>query len=213
MTILAIDPGTERTGYALKTVDLADSPRVFTPDGHGTFYGKGTTVKRIADIAGQVMAMVKEYKVDALVIEEYQMIPGKVSGIYAVPGLISVLTYLWYTKKKTVPIMVYPATWKAALCGSAGASKAVAREGIIRILPHALVKKIDEDYAKRRGSNTSDEGEQDCYDAISILYWADRTVRDGYLEESMKWGLKKFLRERQSQKKQTDKLDHFLEGG
>ena len=187
--VLFVDGGTNFLGYSVYTYTPGMSLSDSVPLDWGTLYAEGKdhtsyhALRRraldVIDLAGSVGAA-------TMVLESYGFIPGKSSGIFVVPSLLAVIAALWLSVDGRNLYCVPPSEWKNAICRNPNATKDIVREnGIVNILPATVMKKIHDRYELKKqeveariGKKiTTEYGEQDCIDALSMgLYVTNRSV-------------------------------------
>jgi len=149
-----------------------------------TLKGTASTV----DIVSQAINIWDHYEPDVLVMEDYTLRRGRNNGVFAIPGIISILKYEWFLRTGDEAIVVPAATWKTRICNNPGASKSEVRDVMARYLGD-LMDEIIKEYAELRGTNKDDTGEQDCIDAIAIGLYGCSTMHDNrenaYLEKDV----------------------------
>ena len=163
---MAIDPGTRYMGFAVlafdRNVDQCDILE------WGTIYGKGDGMQIAHSIMQRVDEIIERNRVTMMTCENYQFIPGKNRGMFVVPALIGILKYLWYGRTEKEVIMVPSQSWKAFITGKPGGNKADVYDCIQRFIPEELFQEILSTYEETRGERTTDVGQQDCLDALSL---------------------------------------------
>ena len=194
-TILTVDPGTRYLGWAVSKTSSKDES--FSADliDHGTICGEGEGTPLVVDIVSKLDAIMERYSPTVMCLENYLFLVGKNKqedgdnttkyrkGLFAIPSLLGVLKYHWYLRTNEEPIMIYAATWKAALCGKSYAKKEDVRISLSAHLPKKVVQAIKDEYADKKG-----KGEQDCLDAIAINLYVckridlNRKIKDTNLE-------------------------------
>jgi Holliday junction resolvasome RuvABC endonuclease subunit len=194
-TILTIDPGTRFLGWAVSKISSKDDK--FSADliDHGTICGEGEGTPLVIDIVSKLDVIMEKYNPTTMCLENYLFLVGKNKqgdpenttkyrkGLFAIPSLLGVLKYHWYLRRDEEPIMIYAATWKAALCGKAYANKEDVKLSLSAHLPKKVVQAIRDEYSDKGG-----KGEQDCLDAIAMSLYVckridwNRKIKDTELE-------------------------------
>ena len=144
------------------------------------------------DIVSKLDAIMEKYSPTVMCLENYLFLVSKNKqgdsnnttkyrrGLFAIPSLLGVLKYHWYLRTNEEPIMIYAATWKAALCGKAYANKEEVRFSLNAHLPKKVVQDIRDEYSDKKG-----KGEQDCLDAIAMnLYVCKRIDLNRKIEDT-----------------------------
>lgn len=175
--ILSIDPAVGHLGWAIHDVDSTKKRPSIDLIDYGTVWVKTSCTRGATETLEAVEQIITHYDPDIMTIEDYSFIPGKTRGMYVVPGMIMLLKYLWYKLFNEEPIIVPAGEWKEIVVGSARADKDMIKSSLQKALTPAIVKNITDIYAKVRGKNKGDFGEQDCYDAIGQgLYICNRMI-------------------------------------
>ncbi len=175
-TFIAIDPGTKFLGWSIVTVPENDDPPMLIDHGLISRKPKLIGTESTVDITNILFDVINSYHPDELVIEDYVFIPGKTRGMFSVPALIGVIGYRWYIFTKKEPISIRSQVWKKPICGNANAPKYFVRESMKHFLDEKVYNNIVEEFAAKRGTKKSDEGEQDSIDAIAIGLYACMAV-------------------------------------
>ena len=187
--VLYIDGGTNFMGFSVYDITPETKINSILPSDYGTMYATGadhTSFHALYKRAGDVVRFAEDHYINSIVIESYTFIPGKSSGIFVVPSLISAIATLWYSQHKGDLYCVSPSEWKEHICGVKKASKEIVREnGIINFFPPEYMKLIHDTYDNKKaeveariGKKIKTEyGEQDCIDSLSMgLYVSRRSV-------------------------------------
>lgn len=132
----------------------------------GTVFGKGKGCEVISGITAQVRQIQDKYNVDRIFMEDYIFIPGKTSGVFAVPALIGVLKHDWFVRRGIEPTMIEAATWKGLVCGAGNANKAMVRESLHKFLTDDQIIDIETEF--KQHALKRDQESQDCFDAVAI---------------------------------------------
>lgn len=179
-TIMAIDPGTRRLGWSVSKITCeppsSDCFKRVKRDwlDRGTVFSHGKGSKVISQIVEQVREIQEQYNIDTLAIEDYVFIPGRSTGIFAVPALIGVLKHDWWTRNKTEPIMIKSPTWKYLICDYGRANKLEVRRKLESYLPEEILIDIEDEFSKNRLKE--DQDPQDCFDAIAIDMYVSLSI-------------------------------------
>jgi len=181
--VMAIDPGTHRLGWSVSRVYLEGGEIRRDWLARGSVFGKGKGCSLISGIAAQVRDIQKLHKVDVLAIEDYIFIPGRSSGIFAVPALIGVLKHEWYTRTWREPIMIEPSVWKKIVCNNGNANKMDVLDSLGRFLSEEEILDIHDEFKKHKLKEFQDP--QDCFDAIAIDLYVFLSIQRYMKEEEV----------------------------
>lgn len=165
--ILAIDPSPSHLGWSVSSVD-GQHEEPFVLIDYGTIYSRGKGTELLVYLVEEISAIIVKHRPSILAIEDFFFNPRFRQGCFAIPGVITLLKYHWFTNTGKEAVVVSPQTWKSIVCGNGNANKDEVRENMKRFLPPEVIEHITERFAALRGERKSDMGEQDCYDAIAI---------------------------------------------
>jgi len=172
---MTIDPGTQRLGWSVSQVDCSDGKPKISWMARGTVFSKGKGCEVITGIVANVRKIQEEYNVEMVFIEDYIFIPGKTSGVFAVPALIGVLKHDWFVRMSNEPVMIEAATWKGLICGAGNANKAMVRESLHRFLTDEQIIDIETEF--KQHALKRDQESQDCFDAVAIDLYVQQCMR------------------------------------
>jgi len=175
--ILSIDPSVGHLGWAIHIMDATKKKPVVNLTHYGTVWVKTSGIIGASETLDAITEVIDQHNPDEIIMEDYSFIRGKTRGMYVVPGMIMLIKYMWYKKTNKQIFMVPAEEWKESIIGFSRADKDMIKTALQKIIKQPIVDKITENYAKIRGKNSGDFGEQDCYDAIGQgLYMFERMI-------------------------------------
>lgn len=124
MIVLAIDPGVEFTGIAVKREGYV-STKTLTAEGFG--------IERLASMVDEVMSIITFEKPDVVVLEDYGF-GGKFFNV-EVAELVGTIRYcLWSSGRDCQVVSLAPNTVKKLVAGNGRASKAEVGQAVRKVL-------------------------------------------------------------------------------
>lgn len=130
-TVIGIDPGTQRVGYAI--VEETTEGLQAIDSGVFQFPSRLPVAQRLAMLFDELTALLNEYPPDCVVVEEPYVRPFGMKSALVVAQSVGVIKLA--AVRMGVPVVSYPYTQaKRTLTGSGSASKAVLAAAVQQLL-------------------------------------------------------------------------------